>query len=91
MHHFTGPDPRLNCVVAPDINGDSSSFDLFRLMLTKELFNTTLTEMNHHYQQHTQKDENRTLQTDFIVNEIYSFIAQIILMGHDDHHTIKKY
>jgi hypothetical protein len=33
----------------------------------------------------------RTLHKDITVDEIHRFIAQIILMGHDDHHTIKKY
>jgi hypothetical protein len=58
MHHFSSPEPRLICVVAPDSNGDSSSFDFFTLMLTEELFNTILTEMNHYYQQNIKKDEN---------------------------------
>jgi hypothetical protein len=61
VHHFTGPDPGLIRVVAPDINGDSSSFDFFRPMFTEELFSTILTEMNRYYQKHTQKQENRTL------------------------------
>jgi hypothetical protein len=54
-HHFTGPDPELIHVVAPDINEDSSSFDFFRLIFTEELFSTILTHTNHYYQQHTQK------------------------------------
>jgi hypothetical protein len=70
VNHFTGPDPGLIHVVATDINGDSSSFDFFRLMLTEEQFSTILTETNHYYQQHTQKGETRTLQTDIAVNEI---------------------
>jgi hypothetical protein len=36
VRHFTGPDPGL-IRVAHDINGDSSSFDSFRLMFTEEL------------------------------------------------------
>jgi hypothetical protein len=92
MNHFTSPDPGLiHVVVGPDINGDSSSFDFFRLMLTEEQFSTILTETNHYYQQHTQKEENRTLQMDIAVNETYNFIPLKILMGLDQHDTIKDY
>jgi hypothetical protein len=56
VHHFTGLDPGLILVVH-DINGASSSFDFFRLMFTKELFNSALfRQTNHYYKQHTQKD-----------------------------------
>jgi hypothetical protein len=44
VHRSSGPDAGLIRVVAPDINGDSSSFDYFRLMFTEELFSTILTE-----------------------------------------------
>jgi hypothetical protein len=71
VHHFSGPDPGLICVVAPNINRDSSSLDFFRLMLTAELFSTILTKTNHYYQRHTQKEEIKTLQTDITVYEIY--------------------
>jgi hypothetical protein len=66
---LTGPDPGLIYVVAPDIGGDWSSFYFFGLIFTEEIFNTILTETNH-YQQHTSKDKNRTLQTDVTVNKI---------------------
>jgi hypothetical protein len=59
VHHFTGPDTRLIRVVAPDINGDSSSFDFFRLMFTEELFSTILTKVNHYYQQYNQKEDKK--------------------------------
>jgi hypothetical protein len=45
VHHFTGPNPGLIRVVTPDINGDTTSFDFFKLMFTEELFSTILTEM----------------------------------------------
>jgi hypothetical protein len=61
VHHFTGPDPGLIRVVAPDISGDSSSFDFFRPMFTEELFSTILRETNRYYQKHAQKQENRIL------------------------------
>jgi hypothetical protein len=55
VHHFTGPNPELIHVVAPNINKDSSSFHFFRLMFTEELFSAILTIMNRYYQQHMQK------------------------------------
>jgi hypothetical protein len=30
VHNFTGPDPGIICVVAPDINGNSSPFDFLQ-------------------------------------------------------------
>jgi hypothetical protein len=67
VHHFTGPDPGLIRVFAPNIIGDSSSLDFSGLKLTAELFSTILTKTNCYYQQHTQKEETKTVQTDITV------------------------
>jgi hypothetical protein len=47
--------------------------------------------MNRYSQQHTHKEENRTLKTDITVVEICRFISLIILIGHDDGDAIKDY
>jgi hypothetical protein len=76
VHRFTGPHPGLIRVVAPDFNGNPSSFDFFRLMFTQEVFRTILTETKRCYQRHTQKEENRKLQTYITVDEIHRFIKK---------------
>jgi hypothetical protein len=49
VHHFSGLDPGLIRIVAPDFNGNSSSVDFFRIIVTEELFSTILTEMKRCY------------------------------------------
>jgi hypothetical protein len=59
-------------------------------MFTNEVFNAIVTETNRYYQQHSQ-EEQKTLQPDVTPFEIYRFIALIILIGHDNHDTMKDY
>jgi hypothetical protein len=60
VHHFSGPDPALIRNVAPDINGNSSTFGFFRLMLIMN-YSTLFWQTNCYYQHHTQRGENRIL------------------------------
>jgi hypothetical protein len=83
VHHFTGPDPGIICAVAPYINGNLSPFDFLKA-----------NNANVYCQHYSDRDKlvlaAHSKQTDITVDEIYCFIAPVILMGRDNRDTIKE-
>jgi hypothetical protein len=53
--------------------------------------NIILTESNCYYQQHIQKQEGKSCQQTISVDELYRFLALIMLMEQDVQDTIRSY
>jgi hypothetical protein len=67
------------------------TFDSFWLMFTGKLLNIILVKSNRYYQQHARGQEDKIWQPDICIDELYCFLALIILKGHDVWDIMKDY
>jgi hypothetical protein len=93
IFHFTGPPYGVNRSAASDINAESSPFSIFSHFFRK-IFQIILDETNHCFQQYMPSTNTRSTAAqppDSTIEEMHSFFALVIQMGHDQRRSLKDY
>jgi hypothetical protein len=90
---FTGYPNGINRTAAPDINATSSPFSIF-ILFFQRVFQILLEESNRYFHQFlaTQNNPGPSVQPpDITIEELYTFLAIILQMGHDQRDSMKDY
>jgi hypothetical protein len=90
---FTGPLYGVNRLAASDINAESSPFSIF-IHFFSQIFQIMLDETNHYFHQYMASKNTGSTSAqppDITIEEMYSFFALVIQMGHNQHGSLEDY
>jgi hypothetical protein len=88
---FTVSPNGVNRSTASDINAESSPLSIF-ILFFRQIFQIILDETNRYFHQYMASKNTGSTSAqppDITIKEIYTFFALIILMGHDQHDSLK--